>query len=70
MPIASAKCCTNWFNLYDWEGDETGIESETELDFAVTRHFSLELRHRYRDSGATLQSESLNQLRLFTRLRF
>ena len=60
----------SWLNYYDWDNSDSGLESESEIEFAITRSLALGLRHRFRENGATLESKELNEVRVFTRIRF
>ena len=60
----------NWINIYAWEQGDSGFDSETEFAIDLTDHLQLGLRHRYRDSAATLESDYLHQFKIFTRLQF
>lgn len=60
----------NWLNVYWWDDDDFGVESEAELDYAVTRQISLGIWHRYKERGADIHNASVNELRLFTRVTF
>ncbi|XOV86921.1 MAG: DUF481 domain-containing protein [Pseudomonadota bacterium] len=71
--IALTKRVTlsNWLNLYHWEDDgSTGIDSELELKYSVTKNLSVGLRHRYRDNAVTLQAAHDSEIRVFTSLIF
>jgi Protein of unknown function, DUF481 len=71
IKLTSRLSFHNWLNVYWWGDDGTlGIESEAELDYAVTRQISLGIWHRYKERGADIHDSSVNELRLFTRVTF
>lgn len=59
-----------WGKLYFWEDSDIGFESQTELDYKLSRNFSVGLRYRYQEETASLSSETKSEMKVYTRLSF
>jgi hypothetical protein len=70
LQLTEQLSLASWVNFYDWDDTGTGLESESEMEYAITRSLALGLRHRFRENGATLESRELNELKVYTRIRF
>jgi hypothetical protein len=60
----------NWTNLIFWRKNDIGYEIETELEYAIWKNVALGFRHYLLLNGPTLQHNSTNELKLFTKITF
>jgi len=62
---------SNWVNVYFWDdGDALGVESETEFNVPLSKHIAIGLRYRYVRNGVALSDDTVNEVRIFTRIGF
>jgi len=60
----------NTLLLYRWRGGRSGIDSDTELSYDLTRSIRLGLRHEWRERAVDLDGGEFKRLSLTTRLAF
>lgn len=61
---------TNRLVVYLWRDGPVGLESETEVSYALTQRLSVGLTHRYRKRAVDLKGTAVNEFRLATRFSF
>ena len=59
-----------WGKVYFWEDSGTGLESEADINYKLTTHFSIGLKHKYQEHIASLRSDKKNEAKLYTRLSY